>query len=53
MNAVTLFAANRECNKQHSHQEIEGLHQQGSGCLSVHVKVTPNADHFLFADSQI
>ena len=51
MNTVTLLAANGNVISNIRLQRSQCLHEQGSGRLPVHVKVTPDADRLVLADS--
>ena len=53
MNAVTFLAADRDVIEDIRIERLKGLYQQGSGCLTIHIEVTPNADHLVSAYSQI
>ncbi len=53
MYAVTFLAANRDVMDNLRTEGLQCLHQQGGGCLSIHVEVTPNTDHLTFAYSHV
>ncbi len=53
MNAMTLFSANRNVIDNICSKHLKGLYKQGSGGLSVYIKVTPHADHVVIADGFI
>ena len=46
MNAVTLFAADGDVLRNVCAQCLQRLHKQGSGGLSVHIEIAPDADPF-------
>ena len=51
MNAMALLAANGDVINDIGSQGLQGLHKYRCGSLTVHIKVAPDADHLLAADS--
>lgn len=51
MNAVTFLSADRNVINNIRVEHLQGLHKQGCGSLSVYIKVAPDADEFIAADS--
>ncbi len=52
VNAMTFLAADGNVEDHMCIKCLQGLYQQGSGGLTINIKVTPDAYLFLIADSQ-
>jgi hypothetical protein len=53
VNAVTLLAANRDVVNYVRAQRLQGLDEQGSGSLAIHVEIPPDTNPLLTAYSQV
>src|ERR1044072_5014937 len=52
MNAMTLLATDGNVIDNICAQRLERLHQDRRGRLTVHVKVAPDADHFILRSEE-